>query len=256
MNRRSSPAHVLITDASGGIGAALARSFSSDSAHLTLMGRDAARLKSVADDCRAAGAETTIAVADVTDKTAMRLAIEKADRRHPLDCAIANAGISAGTDGGAESADQVARIIGVNVDGVLNTVAPALDAMRRHGKGQVAIMSSLAGFFGFPGAPAYCASKATVRVWGEGLRSDLALNGIGLTVICPGFVRSPMTDGNNFPMPFLMYTDRASLIIRRGLARNRARIAFPLRMYAAVRLASALPPSWRDRLISNPPRKP
>ncbi|MEK9645721.1 MAG: SDR family NAD(P)-dependent oxidoreductase [Alphaproteobacteria bacterium] len=256
MNRRSSPAHVLITGASSGIGAALARSFSSDRAHLTLMGRDTARLKAVANDCRAAGAETTIAVADVTDKEAMRLAIESADRHHPLDCVIANAGISAGTDDGAESADQVTRIFAVNVHGVLNTVAPALDAMRRHGKGQVAIMSSLAGFFGFPGAPAYCASKAAVRVWGEGLRNDLARNGIGLTVICPGFVRSPMTDGNDFPMPFLMDADRASLIIRRGLARNRARIAFPLRMYTAVRLVAALPPSWRDRLIPDPPRKP
>ncbi len=219
------------------------------------MGRDDARLQALACDCRAAGAETAIAIADVTDRAAMLREIGRADMRHPLDCVIANAGISAGTDGGRESADQVARIYAVNVDGVVNTVMPALDAMLPRRKGRIAIMSSLAGFAGFAGAPAYCASKAAVRVWGEGLRSDLARDGIGVSVICPGFVRSPMTDVNDFPMPFLMDADRAARIIRRGLGRNRARIAFPLPMYAAVRILAALPPRWRDRLMSNSPRK-
>jgi len=134
-------------------------------------------------------------------------------------------------------------------------VLPAVDCMRPRGRGQVAIMSSLAGFQGFPGAPAYCASKAAVRVWGEALRGELHGAGIGVSVICPGYVRSPMTAVNDFPMPLLMDADRAARIIRRGLARNRPRIAFPWRLYAAVRLISALPPAFTDPLLRRLPKK-
>jgi len=116
-------------------------------------------------------------------------------------------------------------------------------------------MSSLAGFRGFPGAPAYGASKAAVRVWGESLRGHLAGDGIGVTVICPGYVKTPMTDVNDFPMPLLMDTDRAARIIRRGLARNKARIAFPWRLYALVRLIAALPPALTDPLLRWLPAK-
>ena len=94
-------------------------------------------------------------------------------------------------------------------------------------------MSSLAGFCGLPSAPAYCASKAAVRVWGEGLRGRLGRQGIAVSVICPGFVRTPMTAGNRFPMPLIMTPERAAAIIRRGLVRRRARIAFPLPLYWA-----------------------
>ena len=110
-------------------------------------------------------------------------------------------------------------------------------------------MSSLAGFIGMPGAPAYCASKAAVRVWGETLRADLAADGLRVSVICPGFVRSPMTDVNRFPMPFLMDANRAARIIVAGLAHNKGRIAFPLPMYLTVRAIAALPAWLRDRVL-------
>jgi short-subunit dehydrogenase len=128
--------------------------------------------------------------------------------------------------------------------------------MRPRRRGQVAIMASLAAFRGFPGAPAYCASKAAVRVWGESLRADLAAEGIGVSVICPGFVKSPMTAVNRFPMPFLVETDRAAETIRRGLARGKARIAFPWPLYALVWTLAALPPGLTDRLLGGLPRKP
>jgi len=116
-------------------------------------------------------------------------------------------------------------------------------------------MASLAAFRGFPGAPAYCASKAAVRVWGEALRGHLHGSGIAVSVICPGYVRSPMTAVNEFPMPLLMGAERAARIIRRGLERDRARIAFPWRLYAAVRLLSALPPGLTDPLLRRLPEK-
>ena len=153
--------------------------------------------------------------------------IAEADGGAPLELAIANAGVSAGTGGGVENAAQARRLLDTNIGGVVDTVLPAVELMRPRGHGQIAIMASLAAFRGFPGAPAYCASKAAVRIWGEALRGELYDAGIGVSVICPGYVRSAMTAANDFPMPLLMDADRAARIIRRGLARNRPRIAFP-----------------------------
>ncbi|MCZ6861339.1 MAG: SDR family NAD(P)-dependent oxidoreductase [Alphaproteobacteria bacterium] len=251
----SSPASILITGASSGIGAALALEFAGPGVRLALTGRDKARLNAVAETCRAAGAEPRIEVLDVCERETMATWIAEVDAAAPLDLAIANAGISAGTGSGGETESQTRRIVATNLDGVFNTVLPAIECMRPRGRGQVAIMSSLAGFRGFPGAPAYCASKAAVRIWGEALRGELHDAGIGVSVICPGYVRSAMTAVNDFPMPLLMDAERAARIIRRGLARNRPRIAFPWRLYAVVRLISALPPAFTDPLLRRLPKK-
>ncbi len=253
--RFSSPTSILITGASSGIGAALAMEFAGPGVRLALTGRDEARLAEVAGACRAAGAEPRAAVLDVCERTHLSAWIAEVDRGAPLDLVIANAGISAGTGGGGETGAQARRIVATNLDGVLNTVLPAIAQMRPRGRGQIAIMSSLGAFRGFPGAPAYCASKAAVRVWGEALRGELHGAGIGVSVICPGYVRSPMTAVNDFPMPLLMDAERAARIIRRGLARNRPRIAFPWPLYAAVWLLSALPPRLTDPLLRRLPKK-
>ncbi len=255
MNAFSTPASILITGASSGIGAALALEFAGPGIRLALTGRDQARLSAVAEACRSAGAEPRVAVLDVREPAPLAAWIAEVDHGAPLDLAIANAGVSAGTGGGAETEVQTRRVVATNLDGVLNTVLPAVACMRPRGRGQVAIMSSLGAFRGFPGAPAYCASKAAVRVWGEALRGELHGAGIGVSVICPGYVRSPMTAVNDFPMPLLMNAERAARIIRRGLARNRPRIAFPWPLYAAVWLLSALPPWLTDPLLRRLPKK-
>lgn len=249
------PSSILITGGSGGIGAAIARVYAAPGVTLALGGRDAARLERVAEACRAAGAAVGVASADVRDAERLAAWIAEADTRAPLDLVIANAGVSAGTGGSGETEDQARRIFDTNVAGVINTVIPAVDRMRPRRRGQIAIMASLAAFRGFPGAPAYCASKAAVRVWGEALRGHLHGSGIAVSVICPGYVRSPMTAVNEFPMPLLMDAERAARIIRRGLERDRARIAFPWRLYAAVRLLSALPPGLTDPLLRRLPEK-
>ncbi len=252
------PASILITGASSGIGAALALEFAGPGVRLALTGRDQARLSAVAEACRAAGAEPRVATLDVRERVALAAWIAEVDLAAPLELAIANAGISAGTGGAGDSGEteaQTQRVIATNLDGVLNTVLPAVACMRPRGRGQVAIMSSLGAFRGFPGAPAYCASKAAVRVWGEALRGELHDAGIGVSVICPGYVRSPMTAVNDFAMPLLMDAERAARIIRRGLARNRPRIAFPWPLYAAVWLLSALPPRLTDPLLRRLPKK-
>ncbi len=127
--------------------------------------------------------------------------------------------------------------------------------MTARGRGQIALMASLAGFRGFPGAPAYCASKAAVRIWGEALRDGLRGQGIAVSVICPGFVESPMTEVNDFPMPLKMSAERAVRIIRRGLVADKARIAFPLRLYLVARIIAALPPDLVAPLLRRMPEK-
>ena len=257
MADRGAPRAILITGASSGLGAALARAYAAPGATLALTGRDGERLEASAAACRAAGARVVAATLDVTDRTALATWIAATDDATPLDLAIANAGVSGGTEGGGGETDaQTRRIFAVNVEGVLNTVLPVVPRMRARGRGQIALMASLAAFRGLPGAPAYSASKAAVKAWGEALRGGLRGDGIAVSVICPGFVRTPMTDANPYPMPLLMDADRAARIIRRGLAANRARIAFPRPTYAFVRLLAALPPALADRLLGRLPEKP
>lgn len=249
------PRSILITGASSGIGEALAELYAGPGVFLALTGRDTARLAAVAERCRAKGAEVLADTVDVADRSAISAFIARTEEAAPLDLVIANAGISAGLKGLDGLDAHVRTIFAVNVDGVLNTVHPAIPRMAARGRGQIAIMSSLAGFRGMPGAAAYSASKAAVRAYGEALRGTLASSGIRVSVICPGFVRSRMTARNRFPMPFLMDADRAARIIRRGLRRNQARIAFPLRLYTLARLFDLLPSVAIDRLTRRLPAK-
>ena len=171
MKRR--PAAILITGASSGLGEALARAYAAPGITLFLSGRDRLRLHGVADACRAAGAEVHALVINVTQAVPMATWIKQCDALRPLDLVVANAGISAGTGGGGEGEEQTRAIFATNLDGVMNTVFPALAVMRPRRHGQIAIMASLAGYRGLPGAPAYCASTAAVMTWGEGLRGHL-----------------------------------------------------------------------------------
>ena len=249
------PRSILITGASSGLGESLALSYAGPGITLFLSGQDQARLEQVAQDCRAYGADVEARIISVVDAEAMAQWVQAADAKAPLDLVIANAGVGAGTASGDESAQQTRWIFSVNVDGVANTILPILPAMRARRHGHVVIMSSLASFFGLAGAPAYSASKAAVRAWGEGLRGWLAADNVTVSVICPGFVTTRMTAGNNYHMPFLMDCRRATHIMRRGLDRGQARIAFPIAFYLLIRLAAALPMAWRDLWVKLLPKK-
>ena len=249
------PRSVLITGASSGIGAALAVEYAAPGVRLALCGRDPDRIGAVAESCRAKGAAPAARVLDVTDEANVAAWIDEVDDAAPLDLVIANAGVAGSRFGAGEGDAAVRRLFAVNVDGVVNTVLPALARMRARRRGQIAIMSSLAAFRGFPGAPAYSASKAAVRAWGEALRGRHARDGVEISVICPGFVVSRMTADNPFPMPMLMSAERAAGIVRRGLTRNRGRIAFPWPMYALARLVAALPDRLIDPIMRRLPEK-
>lgn len=246
------PTSILITGASSGIGAALALAYAGPGVHLSLSGRNTQRLQDVATSCRAAGAEVVAETVDVADRAAMAAWLGARDDARPLDLVIANAGIDGS---GIDEAERLYRIFDINVAGVFHTVQPALDRMRARRRGQIAIVSSLAGFRGLPSAVAYSASKAAVRSYGEGLRGRHAEDGVAISVICPGFVESRITATNKFPMPMLWPADKAARHIKSRLARNQGRIAFPWPMYFLVWLISAAPASLVDRLLARAPRK-
>ncbi len=247
--------NVLITGASSGIGEALAREYAAPGRFLALSGRDEGRLKDVAEACRSFGAEVEAKVVDVADRDATRRWIGSIDAKHPLDLVIANAGISSGSGGRGENETQARDIFSVNMAGVLNTVWPAITPMRERGRGQIAIVSSMAAFRGLPGAPAYSASKAAVQTYGEALRGWLAPDGVRVSVICPGFVRTRMTEKNIYPMPFLMDAGKAAGIIRKGLERDKARIGFPWPVYGMAWFLGALPPGITDWIFKRIPKK-
>lgn len=253
---------ILITGASSGIGAALAMGYARTGVNLYLSGRNSDRLASVAKECRETGAYVDTRIIDVCDRFEMGTWIVVCNQENPLDLVIANAGISGNSRGAikANSSDLIDEditrdIFATNMAGVLNTVLPSVALMTQRGRGQIAIVSSLAGLRGLPSAPAYSASKACVRAWGEGLRGQLAPAGIAVSVICPGFVESAITDANKFPMPFIMSAPKAASKIIKGLSRNRPRIAFPWPMYSAMWLMSILPLWLVDPLLAKLPKK-
>lgn len=246
------PTTVVITGASGGIGSALARAYARPGRRLALTARDESRLSATIEACRAAGAEVVSERLDVRDAAAVRAFLAGVDEGGPLDLVIANAGVSSGMgqDGACEDWAAARRTLSINLDGTLNTVQPAVDLMRARGHGgQVAVIGSLAAWRGLPSCPAYSASKAAIEAYGEGLRGMLRAEGIAVCVVSPGYVTSPMSARVEGAKPFLMDADRAAVLIRSGLARNRGRISFPLPLAVGTRLLTLLPGWLGDRIL-------
>ena len=250
--------HVLITGASSGLGRALAEACARPGAVLHLSGRDGGRLEEAAAACRARGAEVRPVVLDVRDAEAMAGWIAGAGR---LDLVIANAGVSAGTGGTTEPAEQTRRIFDINVTGVLNTALPAIAAMAGQApgpdglRGRVAVVASVAAFVAAPGAPAYCAAKAAVQRWAEALDASERRRGIRLHAVCPGYVRTPMTARNAFSMPFLMDAEEAARRTLSGIARGRVRVAYPWPTYLGARVLGMMPIAARAWFFNRLPAK-
>lgn len=251
------PKNIAITGASSGIGKALALYYAAPGVTLYLHGRNKERLEETLAACKARGASVFGHTGDVTDAAGTAAWIEGIDAQNPIDLLVANAGISAGTGGiHGETLSQVQNIFSTNIDGVVNSVQPMLEKMLARKRGQIGIMASLAGFRGLPSSPAYSASKACVRVYGEGLRGHVAKHGVGVTVLCPGYIKTPMTAVNDFPMPGIMDVDRAAAHMARGLAKNKSRVAFPFFLYFTVWLMALLPPALTDPIFARLPAKP
>jgi short-subunit dehydrogenase len=246
------PKTILITGASSGIGRALAFVYARDGVSLSLIGRDRERLEDTAAAARAQGAEVSIGQLDVRDQDAMARWIEAADMRRPFDLVIANAGITTGLAPGdiAEDPRAVRAIVGINLIGVLNTIEPLIAPMCARGAGQMAFVGSIAGLRGLPYAPSYCATKAAVHAYSESLRGRIESRGVRVSLIIPGFVKTPLNDSIDGVKPLEITGTDAALLIQRGLERGKATIAFPRSLYLVARLARILPARLVDKVMA------
>jgi short-subunit dehydrogenase len=248
----SSPKSILITGGSSGIGAALALHYAAPGVTLFISGRDQQRLDAVAQQCRNSGAAVSVWVGDVTDETGLKDWIYSCNDDCPLNLVIANAGAALGATEVKGLHQAAVDSFKINVNGVFNTIHPALEVMAQRRpypvcNAQVALMSSVMGYAGTARSPAYSSSKAAVKHYGQALRGAFRGTGIGVTVICPGYVSSGMIDGAA-RMPFQISAEQAAAIIAKGLERDQARITFPWQMVLLARLAINLPGFLVDRI--------
>ena len=246
---------VFITGASSGLGAALARHYAARGATVGL----AARRKPLLDELAAGlpGAHHVYAL-DVADAAALREAGEDfIDRAGIPDIVIANAGVSAGTLAG-EPGDLPAfrRIFETNVLGMVHTFHPFIGAMRAAGRGRLAGISSVAGIRGLPGAGAYSASKAAAIACLESLRVELRGSGVKVVTVAPGYIETPMTAVNDYPMPFMLPADEAARRIARVIDAGRSHAVVPWQMAVVAKLLRLLPDAAFDALASRAGRKP
>lgn len=236
---------IVITGASSGLGAALARAYAGPGVAMGLIARNAERLAATAAACRAAGAVVETAAIDVADGKALVAWLEAFDTAHAVELLIANAGTSAGPDPDSpgEPLALTERQLATNLTGAVNTIAPLMQRLCERRRGRIVAIASVAAFRGLPYSPGYCASKAGLRAYAEALRPRLARYHVGMTVVCPGFFSSPMTDRWQGPTPFLASGDAAARQIKRGIDHGRARVHFPWALVFGMRFCD-LAPAW------------
>ena len=245
------PLRVFITGASSGLGAALARHYGAQGAQLGLTGRRPEALAAVA-----AGLDAHTYIADVRDADAMQAAASAfVDACGAPDIVIAAAGISVGTLT-EEAADAAVfrAVMDANVLGLVHTFAPFIAPMQAGGV--LCGISSVAGVRGLPGGGAYSASKAAATVYLEALRLELKARGIAVVTVAPGYIDTPMTQVNPYPMPFRMSAATAAAKVARCITRRRPLSVIPWQMAGVAQLLKWLPVRVYDALFEKAPRKP
>lgn len=243
---------ILITGATGAIGGALARRYAEPGVILHLHGRNAEKLSAAAEQCRGLGAEVFVRSCDVRDEQGMRLWLAQVCAEAAPDLAILAAGLNTniGPQGGGELLEDSLAVVDSNLRAALAAIDCLLPSMRLRGSGQIALISSLAAYYGLPVTPAYCASKAGLKAYGEALRGWLAPEGIKINVVMPGYVASPMCEAMPGPKPFLRSPEWAARAIRRGLERNKARISFPFPLNLGAWCLAVLPAALSEKIVA------
>lgn len=246
---------VFITGASSGIGEALVRRYSAQGAIIGLVARRAEVLQALSDSL---SCSTACYPLDVTDAGALRAAGENFMARFGVpDIVIANAGVSVGTlTEYAEDLDAIRRVMDVNLFGMAATFSPFVHAMRLAGSGRLVGIASVAGIRGLPGAEAYSASKAAAISYLESLRLEMRDSGVKVVTICPGYIETPMTEINPYPMPFLLAAPEAARRFSRAIERGASYAVIPWQMGIVAKLLRLLPNAVYDRLFAKAPRKP
>ncbi len=248
--------NILLTGASSGIGEALALYYAQQNTteNIFICGRNEERLNAVKNACQKLGkAKIHTQILDVTNKEATSTWISKSEAIAPLNLVFANAGVATLQ----EIPDNIFNTFNINVMGSINTITPTVEIYKkRKDKNKIiAITASIAGYHGLPSCPSYSASKACLKAYGEALRMQLLEHNIQVNTICPGFVRSRITDKNTCPMPFFMEADIAAKLIAKRIEKNIGLIAFPWPMRLATWLLSILPNRFSDFIYKRLPHK-
>ncbi|OAI51803.1 hypothetical protein AYO44_04865 [Planctomycetaceae bacterium SCGC AG-212-F19] len=232
----------VVTGASSGIGWALAKVLAAEGWQVGLVARRTDLLQRLTEEIRATGGTAAHATADVGDRQQTLDAIHAiATQLGPVDLLVANAGVGKPTLLNPVNIADIEAMIRVNLLGVIYSIEAVLPAMLQRRTGHLAAVSSLGSYKGLPGESAYCASKAAVNTYMEGLRIQLRGQGIAVTTLCPGFVRTPMTSVNTSPMPFLLEPEEAARRIVRALRRRRKVFNFPWQMTLLMKMVGWLP---------------
>ncbi|MDK9702792.1 MAG: SDR family oxidoreductase [Sulfuritalea sp.] len=244
-----------MTGASSGIGEALARHYAAAGATLGLAARRRDRLHELAAELPGTHASYAL---DVADATALQdAAADFVARCGCPDVVIANAGVSVGTlADDAADLPALRRVFETNVMGMAQTFQPFIAAMKARGSGRLVGIASVAGIRGLPGAGAYCASKAATIAYLEALRGELRGSGIRVVTIAPGYIATPMTAVNRYPMPFLMPADAAARRFARAIERGVSYTVIPWQMGVVAKLLRLLPDPLFDAIFARAGRKP
>jgi short-subunit dehydrogenase len=232
---------LLITGASMGIGAYLARQAASAGWTVAVSARSADKLEALAAE-PAAGGRIHAYPLDVLEEGANADVLDRIEADlGPVDIAVLNAGTHADMPAAEFDAGAAGKVFDLNLKGLANGLEPLLKRFLERGRGHIALTASVAGYRGLPRAAAYCASKAGTIALAESLAAEIGHKGVKIQVICPGFVRTPLTDKNEFPMPFLMEPEDAAKRIWTGLHGNGFEIAFPRRFVYQLKFLQLLP---------------
>ena len=241
---------VFLTGASSGIGEALAIALARRGATLGLVARRREQLVDLADRCVNVGGKASVFAIDVTDETAVTHAADELRREYGhIDILIANAGIG-GNDEETRSYNprSVKKVIDTNLLGAVNAVHAVVQSMLERGEGHIVAISSLAGFRGLPRSAAYSASKAGMTAFFESLRLDVQHKGVSVTIIQPGFIRTPLTSGRANKMPFLMELEAAIPLFIKAIEKKKKFAAFPWQLATIVRAGKFMPAWLYDRI--------
>lgn len=238
---------VMITGASSGIGKGLAHELAARGAKLGLLARRENLLDEIVNAVRLRGGKAFAVAADVRDADALRAAVDRVRAElGPVDILIANAGI--GTSSHVSQLDpiHVANVMSINLLGAANSVAAVVPEMIERGQGQLVAISSLAAYRGLAKSAAYCASKAAMSAYFESVRIDLRGTGVGVTIIHPGFIKTPLTAGREAHMPYLMELDDAVKKIVSAIEKGKRSVAFPWQLATVVRAGMLMPTFMYD----------
>ncbi len=233
---------VAITGASSGIGRALAIALAKANARVGAIARRSNRLDGLVGEIRASGGTIEARTCDASDRQSTISAIRGiAEKLGPIDVLIANAGLGRTAGADPMNVGDFERMVRINLLGVAYAFEAVMEPMLTRQGGHLVAISSLAAYKGLPGSAGYCATKAAVNTYCEGLRIELRNRGIAVTCVCPGFVRTEMTAGKTHPMPLVMDADAAAKRIIRALERRPGVYNFPWRMTLALKVVRWLP---------------